>query len=57
MEGRAGGRRGSGLVNVHSGTCTAELGIVARAREGAVAFRSAGATEVVTAIALGMELG
>jgi len=57
MERQAGGRRGGGHVNVHSGTCTAELGIVARARVGAVACRSAGATEVVAAVALGMELG
>jgi len=57
MEGRAGGRRGGSHVNVHPGTCTAKLGIVARARVGAVAFRSAGAAEGIAAVALGMGLG
>jgi len=57
MEGRAGGRRGGGHVNVHPGTCTAKLGIIARARVGAVAFRSAGAAEGIAAVALGMGLG
>ena len=52
MEGRAGGDH----VNIHSGTCTAELGTVSHARVGTVAFRSAGATKVVAAVALGIEL-